>query len=148
MTRRIGLVGCVKGKRGSAAKAQDLYESTLFRGRRSYVEQSCDEWWILSAKHGVIHPLDVIAPYDVSLKEMGRSERRRWAQRVLQELQATSRPASGDIVEIHAGSEYRDFGLVEGLHQIGCLISIPTEGLPIGSQLRFYLSRSSDETNG
>ena len=46
-TRRIGLVGCVKQKPRKPALAKDLYTSTLFEGRRRYVEQSCDDWWIL-----------------------------------------------------------------------------------------------------
>lgn len=38
--RRIGLVGCVKEKAGWAMPAQDLYTSSLFAGRRRYVEAS------------------------------------------------------------------------------------------------------------
>ena len=37
--RRIGLVGCVKEKAGTARPARDLYVSTLFVGRRAYVER-------------------------------------------------------------------------------------------------------------
>jgi hypothetical protein len=47
-------------------------------------------------------------------------------------------PGPGDIFEIHAGTEYRDFGLVEGLRTRGCKVEIPTEGMRIDHQLRFY----------
>ena len=138
MPRRIGLVGCVKKKLDVDARAKDLYISPLFRGRRHYVERSCDEWWILSAEHGLVDPEQVLAPYDVTLKDMGRAERRAWARRVLDELEASTLLSPSDVVEIHAGADYRDYGLVDGLRRMGCAVEVPTEGLTQGPQLRFY----------
>lgn len=74
---RIGLVGCVKTKQSVATAAWDLYTSPIFTGRRRCVEASCDRWFVLSAKHGVLPPKTVIEPYDVALKDAGRAERRR-----------------------------------------------------------------------
>lgn len=135
---RIGLVGCVKEKRSRPARAADLYVSSLFAGRRRYVESSCDEWWILSAAHGLVHPHTVLAPYDVTLKDVGRSERRTWSARVLADVDDRIRPTSRETFELHAGAEYRDYGLVEGLVARGCLVENPTEGMRIGVQKRFY----------
>jgi hypothetical protein len=50
-----------------AAPAGDLYVSSLFMGRRRFVEASCDRWFILSALHGGVDPDEVIEPYDESL---------------------------------------------------------------------------------
>jgi hypothetical protein len=136
--RRIGLVGCVKQKAISARPAQDLYVSELFRGRRAYVERSCDEWWILSAKHGLVHPQEILGPYDETLKGAGSAARRRWSREVLLSLVQRVTPVAGDGVEIHAGVEYRDFGLVQGLAECGFRVVIPTEGMSIGVQLAFY----------
>jgi hypothetical protein len=61
--RRIGLVGCVKDKAQVALPARDLYRSTLFAGRRRFVGRTCDDWWILSAEHGLVHPDDVLEPH-------------------------------------------------------------------------------------
>ncbi len=61
---RVGLVSCVKTKRSIATAAKDLYISPLFRGQRQAVEAGCDRWFILSAKHGLLAPNTVIAPYD------------------------------------------------------------------------------------
>ena len=138
MTKRIGLVGCVKRKLSASAEAKNLYISPLFRGRRRFVEQSCDSWWIVSAKHGLVEPEELLAPYDLTLKEMSRDARREWAQRVLHDFKTSALPNPGDVVEIHAGSEYRDFGLVDGLLRIGCLVEIPTQHLRMGDQLSFY----------
>jgi hypothetical protein len=136
--RRIGLVGCVKRKAGSPRAAKDLYLSSLFSGRRSFVERTCDEWWILSAEHGLVHPDDVLKPYDLTLKTASQSARREWSTRVLTAIDQRVRPVAGDVFEIHAGAEYRNFGLVLGLRARDCMIEIPTQGLGIGKQLHFY----------
>jgi hypothetical protein len=47
-----------------------MYTSTLFRGRIEAVESTCDTWFVLSAKHGLLDPSEVIEPYDVALKDL------------------------------------------------------------------------------
>lgn len=136
--RRIGLVGCVKEKATKPAAAAELYTSVLFRGRRSFVEWSCDEWWILSALHGLVHPEDVLEPYDVTLKSMPATERRLWSAHVVGSIEQRIQPRLGEVIELHCGAEYRDFGLVEGLQQRGVALENPTHGMPIGKQLSFY----------
>lgn len=136
--RRIGLVGCVKEKATQPAVAAELYTSALFRGRRRFVESSCDEWWILSALHGLLHPEEVLEPYDVTLKSMPPAERRRWSAHVLRSIEKRIQPRHGDVVELHCGAEYRDFGLAAGLQQRGVALENPTQGMPIGKQLSFY----------
>ena len=86
LTDRVGLVGCVKSKLAHAAPAADLYVSPLFRGRRAFVEKSCGRWFILSALYGVARPDAVLEPYDATLNDASRAERRSWADRVLQQL--------------------------------------------------------------
>ncbi len=133
----------MKDKRPTPAPAKDLYTSTLFAGRRRYVERTCTEWWILSAGHGLVHPDQVLAPYDVTLKTKGRHECRGWTAAVLRDIDGRIRPGPGDVIEVHAGSEYRDFGLLEGLQTRGCAIVIPTEGMAIGKQLQFSKQAAS-----
>src|SRR5487761_2442868 len=120
--RRIGLVGCVKGKASRPRPAKDLYVSTLFKGRRTYVERTCDEWWILSALHGLVDPEDVVAPYELALSDLRRSERRAWSQVVLQAINLQIRPVAGDTFELHAGADYRHFGLEDGLRARGLVV--------------------------
>jgi hypothetical protein len=136
--RRLGLIGCVKEKRSHPSKARDLYVSTLFVGRRRYVEFACDLWWVLSAAHGLVDPDSCLEPYAFTLKDQSRARRRAWSSSVLAAIdrQVVSRP--GDIFEIHAGAEYRDYGLVEGLQARGCVVVVPTAHMPIGKQLQFY----------
>ena len=137
--RRIGLVGCVREKALTGCAARDLYLSHLFVGRRAFVEASCTEWWILSAKHGLVDPKEHLRPYNVTLKTKGRGDRRRWSQRVLAQIDERIRPGTGDVCEVHAGAEYRDFGLVVDGRILGCRVENPTAGMGIGKQLRFYM---------
>ncbi len=144
VSSRVGFVGCVKTKLGIAAPAEDLYQSSLFVGRRHYVEDSCDSWWILSAMHGLVHPKQVLEPYDMALKDLSSTQRRAWAGEVLEQVRLQIQYVSGDVAEIHAGSEYRDFGLAAGLRSIGFVVEVPTQGLRFGPQLSFYKQHSAD----
>lgn len=134
----VGLVGCVKSKLAIPAPAYQLYSSPLFRGSRRWVEQTCDRWFILSALHGLVRPDDVLAPYDEELASASARTRREWSEKVLQQLQETLEDIQGIHVEIHAGSPYRDHGLITGLTSRQATISVPSAGLSLGQQLAFY----------
>jgi hypothetical protein len=135
---RIGLVGCVKSKRQHPCAARDMYISTLFHGRMRAVEASCDTWFVLSAKHGLLDPYKIIEPYDVALKDLSPAAQRAWSAEVLDSLHLRLGDLRGRAFEIHAGSAYRDNGLVSGLESTGATVENPTEGLTIGQQLAFY----------
>jgi hypothetical protein len=135
---RIGLVGCVKQKALVTAPAAELYASPLFRARRTYVERSCDRWFILSAKHGLLHPDQPTAPYDEALTKVIRAARRAWSAKVVRQLEQALPTLDGETFEIHAGSAYRDNGLLDALHLAGATVVVPTEGLSLGRQLAWY----------
>jgi len=139
---RIGLVGCVKSKINRSAAAKDLYTSALFRGARRQVEKTCDAWYILSAQHGLVAPEMVLAPYDRTLSSASTSERRRWAQRVLNQIDHALGHISGLEFEVHAGSSYLNFGLTEGLRARGATVLDPLRGLALGHRLAFYKRRA------
>jgi hypothetical protein len=128
----------VKKKSEHAAPAADLYVSPLFRGRRAYVEQSCERWLLLSALHGVVRPDVVLEPYDVTLNDASRAGRRSWAARALQQLDLEFRSYDGLTFEIHAGANYTDYGLMSGLRSRGATVEQPVAGLRMGEQLAFY----------
>lgn len=138
MLKRIGLVGCVKQKLPEPAPARDLYTSALFVGRRGYVERSCSRWFILSAKHGLVDPAEVLEPYDETLNDSTPSQRHAWSARVLQELRRRLGDFGGYEFEVHAGANYIDFGLEEGLRASGASVLRPAQGLGLGEQLAFY----------
>ncbi len=135
---KVGLVGCVKTKRSVGSLARDLYISTLFTGRRRYVETSCDLWFVLSARHGLVRDDEWLEPYDETLNDQSAASKRRWAEKVLADLDALGLDYRTTTFEIHAGKEYRSFGLVEGLRARSASVVVPAEHLGQGEQLAFY----------
>jgi cytoplasmic iron level regulating protein YaaA (DUF328/UPF0246 family) len=142
--RKIALVACVSKKATMSRPARDLYTSAWFRKASSYAQQIADHWFILSAKHGLVPPNQVIAPYDETLNRMPAAQRRAWAKRVLQDLRHEVH--AGDDIIILAGQRYREH-LIDPLEAMGCKVHIPMCGLRIGEQLR-WLNEHLDRYHG
>ncbi|MBN1666853.1 MAG: hypothetical protein JW862_07180 [Anaerolineales bacterium] len=134
MSRKVALVSCVSEKRTVPSPARDLYTSDWFTKAARYASQITDEWYILSAKYGLVHPDQVLEPYNATLKTMGKSARQAWAALVFASLKPHLSP--GDTVVFLAGQIYREFLLPLVTH-LGCKVEIPMEGLRIGEQLRW-----------
>lgn len=100
-----------------------------------------DKWFVLSAKHGLLCPDDVIEPYETTLNEMGKEERQEWARQVFNRLRSIVRQA--DVVVILAGRRYREF-LQKDLIDWCRRVEVPMEGLMIGQQLRWLDRKSND----
>jgi hypothetical protein len=95
---------------------------------------------VLSAKHGLVDPDSVLTPYDVTLTDLNRKEKREWADRVISDLEQTVGPIRGHAFEIHAGDAYAEFGLAAGLRGAGARVERPTAGMRMGRQLHFYVT--------
>lgn len=138
-------MSCVAKKRAYAAPARDLYASALFQKARAYAERTADEWFVLSAKYGLVSPDTVIEPYDVTLNAMGVGERRAWAAKVQRQLEPVTR--AGDTVVMLAGARYRE-GLMAALQRRGVRVEVPMEGLKIGEQLQWLSRRALSSRDG
>jgi len=132
MTRVISIVQCVSKKRDTPQLARDLYISSLFVNAAPYAEKISDEWYIISAKYGLVRPSDFIEPYNVTLKKMSAPERREWAEQVFSDLKPLLNAT--DTVVFLAGVIYRE-NLVKKVEELGCPVEIPMEGLRIGEQV-------------
>ena len=127
------MVACVAKKGLIPTHAAELYQSVWFKKARAYAETVTGEnWRILSAKHGLVHPTHVIAPYDVSLRGMNLLQRERWACDVLREIRAWL--PEGSKITLLAGKMYR-VPLVAQLRLWGYQIVEPLAGLGIGEQI-------------
>lgn len=137
----IGLVSCVKGKRNEPAPPGDLYTSQYFTKMQTYAEQEHDEWYILSAKHGLLDPDgEPIEPYEESLTNASVSERRKWAADVATQLEAAGLLEEDVTLVIHAGKAYYE-ELLPHLEETSVEVRLPTEGLGIGEKLGWYSAR-------
>jgi len=134
MAQTITLVACAARKAVTPRPAAELYTSALFTKASAYAARHADAWYILSAKHGLVGPHEIIAPYDETLNQMPIAERRAWAKRVLYDLCGIVLP--GDTVIILAGRRYREY-LVDSLEKLRCRVEIPMMGMRIGEQLRW-----------
>ena len=130
----VGLISCVSRKLGYSTQARDLYDSALFKKSRQYIERNCDNWFILSAKYGLIQPEMTVAPYNETLNVKSKSEKKLWSIEVWNSLKEKLTP--GDKVIILAGINYRYF-LVPMIEGYGCTVEIPMEGKSIGNQLKW-----------
>ena len=132
--RRMVLVSCVKTKADRALPASELYISDWFKKAKALIERSGADWFILSAEHGLLDPDERIAPYEKTLKKMGVSEKRAWAERVSSQMDA--RLPDADEVIILAGMDYRTY-LMPYLRDRFPSVLIPMEGLTSGRQLNW-----------
>jgi hypothetical protein len=131
-SQRVALVGCAQEKLPSPALARDLYTSALFRAARRYAEETCDEWHVLSAAHGLVHPTRELAPYDVSLVTMPREERETWAARTAAELVQAFRGRPVRLVVL-AGAEY-----ARAVELSGLPYDTPLAGLQVGERRAWF----------
>lgn len=110
------LISCGRRKRRETAPARVLYCSARFQRTRRFVEERGWRWFILSARHGLLHPERAISPYDETLGAMSEPDRRKWAEAVLDALRRRLvRPQS---VIIFADCVYSAY-LVPALRNLG-----------------------------
>ena len=83
----VCFVACGVKKAARPMTASMLYIGSFFRANREYASRVADRWYILSAKHGVLHPDQVIRPYDCSIAAFTADEREQWAARVWRRME-------------------------------------------------------------
>lgn len=138
--KKIALVSCTKLKRNFPCEAQEMYlPSTLFQKITMFIKQSdFDEWYILSAKYGLLRKETVISPYDITLLNMKAEDRKNWAEKVAANLLELL----PDECEIYcfAGEKYRQY-LLPKIEEAGLNCRIPLKGMQIGEQLQYLSNR-------
>jgi hypothetical protein len=135
----IGLVGCGKLKKKERSKAKDLYLGELFKKSRAWVEKNCDEWGVISARHGLLSPNKLVSPYDRTLSKMDREWRHGWAQKVSHQVYC--RWGEDTHYILLAGELYRQPFEEKYLRGDTCTEEAPMRGLGLGEQLG-WLKRS------
>lgn len=139
---RVGLVGCSSTKLSRPAPARELYTSALFRKASEYAERTCDRWFVLSAKHGLVHPDTVVEPYDVKLARTSPTTAD-WSAMVNRQLEDSLADTAHPLLVTLAGQRYRTFLLRSAWPH-----DVPMRGLGIGEQLA-WLTRAlaADRSN-
>lgn len=138
------LIGCGKKKAAKPRAARDLYIGQLFSARCRFAEQSGSNWWIVSARHGLLEPSRIIRPYDLTVDKLSPVDAAAWqlgtVAQFLSELpDDVSLPNVS--VELHAGESYSK-PLIACLELVGIKVTWPVQGLGIGEQLHWYSQRA------
>ncbi|MET1155545.1 DUF6884 domain-containing protein [Arthrobacter sp.] len=123
---------CAARKLDRPAPARELYVSQLFEKASAYAKATRDRWYILSAKHGLIHPDEVIEPYDVRLGTNHRTATpiHTWAAGVRDQLADELDGLQNVKLIALAGEQYRT-----ALNGVPWPSEVPMKGLGIGHQL-------------
>ncbi len=131
---KLALISCTKSKHDYPCKAKEMYtKSTLFQKVVNFVEtKNYNDWYVISAKYGLLSKDTLIDPYDVTLYSMKANERKSWASTVAEQVIQLN----PDSIDIYAGERYRQY-LVPFLQQKGITCSVPLKGMQIGEQLSY-----------
>jgi hypothetical protein len=141
----VGLVGCASQKLKRPAPARELYVYQLFKKASAYAELTCDRWYLLSAKHGLVHPDTVLEPYDMRLGTNHRTSPpiHQWGARVKEQLDAELAGLANVTLVALAGEQYRI-----AVHNSRWPVEIPMKGLGIGQQLGWLTEKLSAGGHG
>lgn len=132
--KRITLISCTASKRDCPAPARDLYdESAYFRKMRAWADARGKEWYILSAKHGVVHPNEYLSPYDARGLDADQAR----------DIAAVISSQDVDVVDICAGRDYTEH-LIPELERRGVDVVEHFAGEQIGTRMK-HLAEATDE---
>jgi hypothetical protein len=109
-------------------------KSNLFKKALTYIKnQNYDAWFILSAKHGLLHPETIIEPYDETLNNANKHQLIVWSEKVYKELCKINL----SHVDFYCGDKYRKY-LIPLLIKNEVICNVPLKGLGLGQQLQFF----------
>jgi len=126
---KIALIGCVKKKKSIRAKAELLYDSTLFKYSLQYAKQESDKVFILSAKYGLLSLDTIIEPYEVTLNTFSEQEKIEWSHTVFKQIKKDI-GLNNQFIYI-CGSNYKKY-LMDRLPG-----SDPLKGLSLGKRIQW-----------
>lgn len=124
MSARFLVIPCGKVKLDRPAPAGELYVGSAFRMARAAADATGRPWLILSARHGLLDPSTVIAPYEQTLKTRGDVEQ------LARILAGQGRPA---VVESWCPAAYG-----QALRGAGVEVHEPLAGLGLGYRRQYW----------
>jgi len=129
----IILVSCGKRKSDVICQAQEMYNSERFMLTKKLITQLEYDWFIVSAKHGLLHPEKTIEPYDVYLGSFSKEEREKWLQSIVDILKKYDHET---MLVICADNEYSMI-LSKGLNKLKPSCVYPFPGMTYEEQIDY-----------
>jgi len=148
---RIVLVACSKSKMNMAQQAQGLYKGQLFIKSKAYAKQmvesgEADAWYILSAKHGLLEPMETVEPYDETLADADGERRIEWAADVYGELQERCDLEATELVVLGGRDYYQPLdGYPNVKHDLEAHVTTPFSGMAGNGEMMQWLDERTEE---
>jgi len=140
---KVALLSCTSSKKEYPCTAAEMYSpSPRFALAYQYAKQVADVVYVLSAKHGLLSENEVIEPYNETLNDKSKAERRIWANHVLKSLEKKYSLETDEFIII-VGRVYNEF-LISSMK----LHTLPLEGKSMGMwipKLRELIDKSNNE---
>lgn len=126
-----------------AFPAKFLYDTPhpYFSLMKRYARNAGDEWFILSAKHELLHPDERVREYDM---EMSGRDSDEWAELVVDELETEMSDPEDSRIILSASGDYVDPLVPELESRLGSEVVNPFRGMKIGAR-QGELKRRSEE---
>jgi hypothetical protein len=138
--RNTFIIACCSKKLDQKAKAKDLYISNLFKASRRLAESyPSSEWWVVSAKYGLVHPDQAIEPYDLSLGSMVKKDRERWGVYTRREM--VRRIKNPSQIVLLCGEDYTR-QIIDGAKVLTKKVYVPLKGLALGEKVKWLTAKA------
>lgn len=137
------LIGCGQSKKSGNHPAAKIYTGNVFRMARLAAEASGYPWAILSGKHHLVWPTDVISSYECQLTLMSAAERADWDRRCVESLDSRFPLSSRVRVTILASRLYSD-SIADLLRDYDCEVITPLAALDMFARVS-RLKRMRDD---
>lgn len=124
--RRVVLLGSSGEMAAGPCPAGDLYRSDAFTRARGHATRLGHPWFVLSAKHGLLAPDDVVGPFDLQLGDQPVGYRSAWGEWVVAQLADRLR-LQDVVVEVHGGVDFAQ-PLRRPLARRGAALELPLPG--------------------
>lgn len=125
-TGRVVLVGSSGATAEEPGAAGELFRSDGFARARDHAVRARLPWFVLSAKHGLLDPGDVISPFAIQIDDQPAAYRTAWGEWVVAQL-ADRVQLGGVVVEVYGGVDFAQ-PLRQPLARRGAVLEIPLPG--------------------
>src|SRR6476659_6653889 len=123
---RVVLIGSSGATADEPRPAGEMFRSDGFAYAREHARHSRLPWFVLSAKHGLLDPGEVISPHGLQIDDQPAAYRTAWGEWVVAQL-ADRLQLDGVIVEVHGGVDFAQ-PLRQPLGRRGAVLELPLPG--------------------
>jgi hypothetical protein len=133
---KVAIITCGSDKQYKKCPAKEMYIGSLFVASRKYVESVYgNNYCILSAKYHLLHPDDIIEPYDMFLGKFKKEEKQEWwritSNMLLEEFSENTE------YEFYAGKDYIE-GILPVLDKAGRKYNCYLNDLGMGYKIQWF----------